>query len=68
MSRYAGITSPYLNRGGLQQKFERSGERITAEQRSVKRKQEERWGAAELHRLERLEILKEEISCYFSYI
>merc|ERR1712066_1175008 len=27
---YAGITSPYLNRGGLQTKFENSGESITA--------------------------------------
>jgi len=48
---YAGITSPYLNRGGLQTKFEKSGERITAEQRSVVRKVEERWGALELHKL-----------------
>jgi len=48
---YAGITSPYLNRGGLQRKFEAKGERITAEQRSEARKKEERWGAWELHQL-----------------
>merc|ERR1712232_1003522 len=48
---YAGVTSPYLNRGGLQTKFEKSGERITAEQRSSARKVEERWGATELHKL-----------------
>jgi len=48
---YAGITSPYINRGGLQKKFELKGERITAEQRSAARKQEERWGAAELQKL-----------------
>lgn len=48
---YAGITSPYLNRGGLQTKFEKKGERITAEQRSAVRKLEERWGATELHKL-----------------
>merc|ERR1719478_450874 len=48
---YAGITSPYLNRGGLQTKFERKGEKITAEQRSAVRKTEERWGATELHKL-----------------
>jgi len=48
---YAGITSPYLNRGGLQEKFEASGERITAAERSDARKMEERWGAMELHRL-----------------
>lgn len=48
---YAGITSPYLNRGGLQTKFEKHGERITAEQRSAARKSEERWGAMELHKL-----------------
>merc|ERR1740138_59040 len=41
---YAGITSPYLNRGGLQTKFEKSGESITAEMRSNARKREERWG------------------------
>ena len=48
---YAGVTSPYLNRGGLQQKFEVKGEQITALERSCHRKQEERAGAAELHRL-----------------
>eukprot|EP00931_Biecheleriopsis_adriatica_P093899 TRINITY_DN67621_c0_g1_i1.p1 TRINITY_DN67621_c0_g1~~TRINITY_DN67621_c0_g1_i1.p1 ORF type:complete len:677 (-),score=151.55 TRINITY_DN67621_c0_g1_i1:49-2037(-) len=48
---YAGITSPYLNRGGLQKKFEAKGERITAEERSKARKTEERWGAMELHQL-----------------
>ncbi|CAJ1377849.1 unnamed protein product [Effrenium voratum] len=48
---YAGITSPYLNRGGLQKKFEVKGERISAEQRSEARKKEERWGALELHRM-----------------
>lgn len=48
---YAGITSPYLNRGGLQTKFEKAGERITAEQRGAARKLEERWGATELHKL-----------------
>lgn len=48
---YAGITSPYLNRGGLQKKFEASGERITAEQRGEARKKEERWGAMELHKM-----------------
>jgi hypothetical protein len=48
---YAGITSPYLNRGGLQTKFEKSGESITAEMRSNARKREERWGAMELHKM-----------------
>jgi len=48
---YAGITSPYLNRGGLQGKFEAKGEKVTAEDRSAARKCEERWGANELHRL-----------------
>lgn len=48
---YAGITSPYLNRGGLQTKFEKSGEKITAEQRSTHRKMEERWGAHEIAKL-----------------
>jgi len=48
---YAGITSPYLNRGGLQSKFEVAGEVITAAQRSCERKQEERRGAAALHDL-----------------
>lgn len=48
---YAGITSPYLNRGGLQEKFEASGEKITAAERSDARKAEERWGAMELHYL-----------------
>merc|ERR1712070_621160 len=48
---YAGITSPYMNRGGLQTKFEKSGERITADERSTARKVEERWGATELHKL-----------------
>lgn len=48
---YAGITSPYMNRGGLQKKFEAKGERITAEQRSMSRKKEERCAAMELHRL-----------------
>merc|ERR1719230_1240100 len=48
---YAGITSPYLNRGGLQTKFEKKGERITAEERGAARKVEERWGATELHKL-----------------
>lgn len=47
---YAGITSPYLNRGGLQKKFEVRGERISAEERSEARKKEERWGAMELHK------------------
>ncbi|CAK9005435.1 unnamed protein product [Durusdinium trenchii] len=48
---YAGITSPYLNRGGLQKKFEARGERISAELRSEARKKEERWGAMELHKM-----------------
>jgi len=48
---YAGITSPYLNRGGLQRKFEARGERISAEERSEARKKEERWGAMELHKM-----------------
>ncbi|CAE8618154.1 unnamed protein product [Polarella glacialis] len=48
---YAGITSPYMNRGGLQNKFEKKGEKITADQRSDVRKAEERWGASELNRL-----------------
>jgi len=48
---YAGITSPYLNKGGLQTKFEKTGERITAEDRGAARKLEERWGANELCRL-----------------
>eukprot|EP00928_Gymnodinium_smaydae_P078676 TRINITY_DN62783_c0_g1_i1.p1 TRINITY_DN62783_c0_g1~~TRINITY_DN62783_c0_g1_i1.p1 ORF type:complete len:776 (+),score=149.25 TRINITY_DN62783_c0_g1_i1:90-2330(+) len=48
---YAGITSPYLNRGGLQTKFEAKGERITADERSTHRKAEERSGAMELHKL-----------------
>lgn len=47
---YAGVTSPYMNRGGLQTKFEREGERITAEERSTARKAEERCGAMDLHR------------------
>ena len=46
---YCGITSPYLNRGGLQQKFELKGEQITAAERSSHRKKEERSGAAGLH-------------------
>ena len=48
---YCGITSPYLNRGGLQQNFELKGEKITAEERSSHSKEEERSGAAELHKL-----------------
>jgi len=48
---YAGITSPYLNRGGLQTKFEKEGEQITSQERSAARKIEERWGATELHKL-----------------
>merc|ERR1712194_999614 len=48
---YAGITSPYLNRGGLQSKFEKKGESITAEERSTARKVEERWGADELRKM-----------------
>ena len=48
---YCGITSPYVNRGGLQQKFEAKGEQITALERSRHRKEEERLGAAELHKL-----------------
>ena len=48
---YCGITRPYLNRGGLQSKFEATGEQITAKERSSHRKTEERHGAAELHKL-----------------
>jgi hypothetical protein len=48
---YAGVTIPYMNRGGLQQKFEARGERITALERSCHRKEEERTGAAALHAL-----------------
>eukprot|EP00929_Paragymnodinium_shiwhaense_P080442 TRINITY_DN41951_c0_g1_i1.p1 TRINITY_DN41951_c0_g1~~TRINITY_DN41951_c0_g1_i1.p1 ORF type:complete len:714 (-),score=195.17 TRINITY_DN41951_c0_g1_i1:81-2222(-) len=48
---YAGVTSPYLNRGGLQTKFEKSGERISAEERGAVRKAEERKGAQSLHEM-----------------
>lgn len=48
---YAGITSPYTNRGGLQTKFERHGETITSEGRSAARKLEERDGAAQLQQM-----------------
>eukprot|EP00449_Zooxanthella_nutricula_P019427 CAMPEP_0198544906 /NCGR_PEP_ID=MMETSP1462-20131121/62329_1 /TAXON_ID=1333877 /ORGANISM="Brandtodinium nutriculum, Strain RCC3387" /LENGTH=484 /DNA_ID=CAMNT_0044275267 /DNA_START=48 /DNA_END=1497 /DNA_ORIENTATION=- len=43
---YAGVTRPFCNRGGLQQKFEIAGEGITADAR----KEEERNGAKELHK------------------
>jgi hypothetical protein len=48
---YCGITRPYLNRGGLQSKFEATGEQITAKERSSQRTNEERQGAAKLHEL-----------------